>query len=239
MGTGDVVLLLHHGAGRDCIYTERTGFGEIAMFFGPLVYVSGYLVLLFLAICMACGLYYMAELAEEYSRLTKKILTYCIQGVIGIHVLLLIFDRFPFFTTVYGIGLHVVYYQDSLLPGRASVSCSSDHGVFRAMRLAGAIRLFRVGLARRHCTAIGHTFWRTGHALRGWRQILSPQGTAGLVRPEARRHDVAGGDTQQHVRAARLLRQRHMSRRCLLPACGRPSTSCNDTGMPGVGRSEE
>ena len=53
----------------------------------------------------------MAELAEEYSRLTKKILTYCIQGVIGIHVLLLIFDRFPFFTTVYGIGLHVVYYQ--------------------------------------------------------------------------------------------------------------------------------
>merc|ERR1712216_577827 len=86
-------------------------FGEIAMFFGPLVYVSGYLVLLFLAICMACGLYYMAELAEEYSRLTKKILTYCIQGVIGIHVLLLIFDRFPFFTTVYGIGLHVVYYQ--------------------------------------------------------------------------------------------------------------------------------
>ena len=38
----------------------------------------------------ACGLYYMAELAEEYSRLTKKILTYCIQGVIAIHVLLLV-----------------------------------------------------------------------------------------------------------------------------------------------------
>merc|ERR1712216_878192 len=64
-----------------------------------------------------------------------------------------------------------------------------------------------------------------------------PEGAAGLVRPEARRHDVAGGDTQQHVRAARLLRQRHMSRR-LLQACGRPSTSCNDTGMPGVGVSK-
>ena len=38
----------------------------------------------------ACGLYYMAELAEEYSRLTKKILTHCIQGVIAIHVLLLV-----------------------------------------------------------------------------------------------------------------------------------------------------
>ena len=32
----------------------------------------------------------MAELAEEYSRLTKKILTHCIQAVIGIHVLLLV-----------------------------------------------------------------------------------------------------------------------------------------------------
>ena len=115
----------------------------------------------------ACGLYYMAELAEEYSRLTKKILTYCIQGVIAIHVLLLVsmsgsarhlsaadqgpaspvlpphvahsagcrarcssrthiytcphvdtptrirqlLDGFPFFTTIFGIGLHVVYYQ--------------------------------------------------------------------------------------------------------------------------------
>ena len=68
------------------------------------------------ALLQACGLYYMAELAEEYSRLTKKILTYCIQGVIGIHVLLLIFDRFPFFTTVYGIGLHVVYYQVPFRP---------------------------------------------------------------------------------------------------------------------------
>jgi hypothetical protein len=32
----------------------------------------------------------MAELAEEYSRLTKKILTHSIQGVIVIHVLLLV-----------------------------------------------------------------------------------------------------------------------------------------------------
>ena len=35
----------------------------------------------------------MAELAEEYSRLTKKILTHCIQGVIAIHVLLLVCEN--------------------------------------------------------------------------------------------------------------------------------------------------
>uniref|UniRef100_A0A7S0F458 Protein TEX261 n=1 Tax=Hanusia phi TaxID=3032 RepID=A0A7S0F458_9CRYP len=81
------------------------------MFFQPLVYASGYLVLLFLAICMACGLYYMAELAEEYSRLTKKVLKYSIWAVLAIHGLLLVLDGFPFFTTLYGIALHVVYYQ--------------------------------------------------------------------------------------------------------------------------------
>lgn len=81
------------------------------MFFSPLVYASGYLVLLFLAVCMACGLYYMAELAEEYSRLTKKILKYSIISVIVIHALLLVLDGFPFFTTLFGIALHGVYYQ--------------------------------------------------------------------------------------------------------------------------------
>ena len=103
-------------------------------------WVAGLSVPLLSALLQACGLYYMAELAEEYSRLTKKILTYCIQGVIGIHVLLLIFDRFPFFTTVYGIGLHVVYYQvpfrrtilphssaDALITTAHTLSMSSRH----------------------------------------------------------------------------------------------------------------
>mmetsp|Transcript_28673 Transcript_28673/g.58650 ORF Transcript_28673/g.58650 Transcript_28673/m.58650 type:complete len:206 (+) Transcript_28673:118-735(+) len=81
------------------------------MFFTILCYASGYLVLIFLAICMACGLYYMAELAEEYSRLTKKILKYCIFTVLGIHALLLVFDGFPIVTTLFGIALHGLYYQ--------------------------------------------------------------------------------------------------------------------------------
>eukprot|EP00961_Rhodomonas_salina_P079607 1069617-Rhodomonas_salina.2 len=53
----------------------------------------------------------MAELAEEYSRLTKKILKYSIFGVLAIHVLLMLFDGFPIFTTMFGIALHGVYYQ--------------------------------------------------------------------------------------------------------------------------------
>ena len=53
----------------------------------------------------------MAELAEEYSRLTKKILKYSIISVIVIHALLLVLDGFHFFTTLFGIALHGVYYQ--------------------------------------------------------------------------------------------------------------------------------
>jgi hypothetical protein len=81
------------------------------MLFTPLVYASGYLVLIFLAICMACGLYYMAELAEEYSRLTRKILYWSIIVVAAIHVLLLVFDGFPWVATFFGLAMHLVYFQ--------------------------------------------------------------------------------------------------------------------------------
>ncbi len=81
------------------------------MLFTPLVYASGYLVLIFLAICMACGLYYMAELAEEYSRLTRKILYWSIIVVAAIHVLLLVFDGFPWLATFFGLAMHLVYFQ--------------------------------------------------------------------------------------------------------------------------------
>mmetsp|Transcript_10714 Transcript_10714/g.26091 ORF Transcript_10714/g.26091 Transcript_10714/m.26091 type:complete len:210 (-) Transcript_10714:193-822(-) len=81
------------------------------MMFTPVTYLSGYLVLIFMAVCMACGLYYLAELAEEYSRLTKKIIKYSIITVAVVHVLLLLFDGFPWLTTLYGIALHGVYYQ--------------------------------------------------------------------------------------------------------------------------------
>mmetsp|Transcript_15402 Transcript_15402/g.30413 ORF Transcript_15402/g.30413 Transcript_15402/m.30413 type:complete len:223 (-) Transcript_15402:52-720(-) len=79
--------------------------------FTPLAYLSGYLVLIFMAVCMACGLYYLAELAEEYSRLTKRAIKYSIISIAVIHVLLLLFDGFPWFTTLFGLGLHGVYFQ--------------------------------------------------------------------------------------------------------------------------------
>ena len=45
----------------------------MAFMYTATVYVAGYLIVMFVAICLACGLYFLAELAEEHTRLTGKI----------------------------------------------------------------------------------------------------------------------------------------------------------------------
>jgi len=42
--------------------------------FTAMTYISGYIFLIFVAVCLACGLYYLAELAEEHTSLTKKMM---------------------------------------------------------------------------------------------------------------------------------------------------------------------
>ena len=59
-------------------------------------------------LCLSCGLYYAAELAEEYSVLTGKLLRYATQGVVAGHLLLWL-DGFPFGRCVTGILCHGAY----------------------------------------------------------------------------------------------------------------------------------
>ena len=47
------------------------------------VYIAGYLLLIFVAICLACGLYFLAELAEEHTRLARKLIGFSIVLVRG------------------------------------------------------------------------------------------------------------------------------------------------------------
>jgi hypothetical protein len=63
------------------------------------------------AVCLATGIYYLAELVEEYTRLTRKVLRYIILSVIAIHTLLLILDRLPVVCIAIGIAGHVFYYR--------------------------------------------------------------------------------------------------------------------------------
>jgi len=61
-------------------------------------------------ICMGSGLYYLAEIVEEYTVLTKKIIKYTTFIVIGIHVLILIWeDTFPWTYILTGILAHIAY----------------------------------------------------------------------------------------------------------------------------------
>ncbi|KAK9449241.1 transmembrane adaptor Erv26 [Limtongia smithiae] len=66
----------------------------------------------FLTLAIAAGLYYLSELVEEHSRFTQRLLEKLIYGIIGVHVLLLLFDHFPFWLTVFSIATQVVYYQN-------------------------------------------------------------------------------------------------------------------------------
>lgn len=84
---------------------------HLPSFFIFLVYLAAYLILLFAAICLACGLYYLVELAEEYTTLTKKTIRVTIYIQLSIHMLLLIYERFSFFPCFIGFSSHLMYYQ--------------------------------------------------------------------------------------------------------------------------------
>lgn len=57
----------------------------------------------------ASGLYYLSELVEEHTVVSKRLLTQLIYIIVGIQVLLCFVDRFPFWLTILGIASHVVY----------------------------------------------------------------------------------------------------------------------------------
>ncbi|KAK9468653.1 transmembrane adaptor Erv26 [Lipomyces arxii] len=66
----------------------------------------------FLTLAVAAGLYYLSELVEEHSRFTKRLLEKLIYGIIAVYVLLLLFDHFPFWLTIFSIVTQIVYLQN-------------------------------------------------------------------------------------------------------------------------------
>lgn len=57
----------------------------------------------------ATGLYYLAELVEEYTKLAKKTITYITQGVLVLHFLVLVIDRLPLRCVAAGVAAHLCY----------------------------------------------------------------------------------------------------------------------------------
>lgn len=71
---------------------------------------SGYLALLVLALSIAAGLYLLAEVAEEYSALSKKVIKYSTAVIVALHVLFLL-AGLPFKQISIGLVSHAVYYS--------------------------------------------------------------------------------------------------------------------------------
>eukprot|EP01102_Stenamoeba_stenopodia_P003034 TRINITY_DN12963_c0_g1_i1.p1 TRINITY_DN12963_c0_g1~~TRINITY_DN12963_c0_g1_i1.p1 ORF type:complete len:210 (-),score=21.47 TRINITY_DN12963_c0_g1_i1:26-655(-) len=75
------------------------------------VYLSYAFLFCMATICLACGLYYLAELVEEYTIMTKKILRNTIFAVLALHFLIAIFENLPWSHLLLGIVAHVVYFS--------------------------------------------------------------------------------------------------------------------------------
>lgn len=120
-------------------YAPSDGGGPVSL---ALVYVGAYLVLVLLAVCLATGLLYMAELAEEYSRLTRRIITYAIRAVLLLHGVLLVADRQPLSCVLAGAAAHVAYTR--LLPRFPYIELASvDFGVALAALLLSNVLWLR------------------------------------------------------------------------------------------------
>ena len=72
--------------------------------------IASYFAVVSLALSVAIGLYYVAELAEEYTTLSGKIIKYATMMVMSLHVLMML-DGLPMYNTMVGLVCHACYYS--------------------------------------------------------------------------------------------------------------------------------
>ncbi|KAK3816999.1 MAG: transmembrane adaptor Erv26-domain-containing protein [Linnemannia gamsii] len=72
-------------------------------------YIGTAIAFVFATLSLACGLYYLAELVEEYTVQTKRIIKGLTLGVVGLHLMLLVVDGLPFTKIMFSLACHAVY----------------------------------------------------------------------------------------------------------------------------------
>lgn len=82
------------------------------MFLALLSYVGIVIGFFLLVLAIALGLYYLSELVEEHTEPTKRLLKKAIYGIIITHILLWLFDSFPFFKIMFLVLSYLVYLQN-------------------------------------------------------------------------------------------------------------------------------
>lgn len=90
------------------------------------VYAGMYLAIVFISLSVACGLYYLAELCEEYVITAKRLIGYTIKAELVLHALLL-WDRLPAVCLACGAAAHVSYLR--LLKPYPYIQLTSPNGL--------------------------------------------------------------------------------------------------------------
>eukprot|EP00056_Hartaetosiga_gracilis_P003651 m.65737 g.65737 ORF g.65737 m.65737 type:complete len:195 (+) comp11537_c0_seq2:74-658(+) len=77
-----------------------------------LSWVGFFLLFAFGVLCLAAGLFYLAEIVEEYTVLTQKILKYALTCIVGMIVLVGVFSPIGLWpVTVAGLIAHLFYFS--------------------------------------------------------------------------------------------------------------------------------
>ncbi|KAK3806288.1 MAG: DUF396-domain-containing protein [Benniella sp.] len=72
-------------------------------------YAGAVVAFLFATLSLACGLYYLAELVEEYTVMTKKVIKGLTLTVVVLHLSLWLLDGMPFTKIMFSLGCHAIY----------------------------------------------------------------------------------------------------------------------------------
>lgn len=92
-------------------------------FLGLLSWLSTILHICLLTLCIAAGLYYLAELVEEYTVMTKRLIKYLIVSVSCVYGGLFLFESLPLSMTLTGLFSTLLY--STLLPNFPDIDLSS------------------------------------------------------------------------------------------------------------------
>ena len=76
-----------------------------------------------LTLCIAAGLYYLAELVEEYTVMTKRVIKYLILIVSCVYIGLIVFEGMPWRMTLTGLVSTLLY--TTLLPNFPDIDLMS------------------------------------------------------------------------------------------------------------------
>lgn len=82
----------------------------IEMWFLMLIgWLSTLIQLAFVVLCIAAGLYYLAEAVEEYTVIAGKVIRYLVFSIIVVYLGLLVFESFPYTLVSLGIASQISY----------------------------------------------------------------------------------------------------------------------------------